>query len=131
MHPPNNQYKFSIASIDLDKELGRGKFETIQPEQSIQPKPASRLFIKGPIPFDWLQKANSLGGSTGTIAIGLWFYVGINSSKYFKVDSKLDRFTGVSRQTRQSALQKLQSAGLIKLWCRHGGYPFVEVLASP
>jgi hypothetical protein len=131
MHTPTIPYTFSIADIDLDKELGRGKFKTIEPQTSIKPKLTSRLFIKGPIPFDWLQKANSLGGSTGIVGIGLWFYVGISGSKYFKVDSKLDRFTGVSRQTRQSALQRLQSAGLIKYWNRHGGYPLVEVLASP
>ena len=131
MHTPTNLYTFSIADIDLDKELGRGKYKSTRQEILIKPKPTSRLFIKGPIPFDWLQKANSLGGSTGAVAIGLWFYVGINGSKYFKVDSKLDRFTGVSRQTRQSALQRLQSAGLIKYWNRHGGYPSVEVIAAP
>lgn len=131
MHTPTIPYTFSITDIDLNKELGRGKFKTIQPQPSIKPKLTSRLFIKGPIPFNWLQKANSLGGSTGIVGIGLWFYVGINGSKYFKVDSKLDRFTGVSRQTRQSALQRLQSAGLIKYWNRHGGYPLVEVLPTP
>ena len=47
----------------------------------------SKLFLKGPIPFRWLQIANSLGGSTGIVATGLWFYVGINGSKHFKIDS--------------------------------------------
>lgn len=38
---------------------------------------SSGLFIKGPIPLAWLQKANALGGSTGTVAAGLWFYAGL------------------------------------------------------
>jgi hypothetical protein len=38
------------------------------------PRGYSGLFIKGPIPLAWLQKANALGGSTGTVAAGLWFY---------------------------------------------------------
>jgi hypothetical protein len=91
----------------------------------------SKLFLKGPIPFVWLQKANSLGGSTGIVATGLWFYVGINKSRYFKVDSKLDQFTGHTRQTRQNALKRLDAAGLIKLTNHDGSYPYVEVLDVP
>ena len=123
--------KFSIADIELDKELG---LYTEELKPSSVPKPQSkttRLFLKGPIPFTWLQKANSLGGSTGIVATGLWFYVGINSSKYFKVDSKLDKFTGVTRQTRQHALQKLEIAGLVKISNPKGSYPYVEILDTP
>jgi len=123
--------KFSIADIDLDKELG---LYTEELKPSSAPKPQSkttRLFLKGPIPFTWLQKANSLGGSTGIVATGLWFYVGINNSKYFKVDSKLDQFTGVTRQTRQYALQKLEIAGLVKISKPKGSYPYVEILGAP
>ena len=98
------------------------------PANSIKPSKNSKLFLKGPIPFVWLQKANSLGGCTGVVATGLWFYVGINKSRYFKVDSKLDQFTSVTRQTRQNALKKLDIAGLIKLTNHDGSYPYVEIL---
>lgn len=91
----------------------------------------SKLFLKGPIPFRWLQIANSLGGSTGIVATGLWFYVGICKSRYFKVDSKLDQFTGVTRQTRQQALKKLKTAGLIHVTNPEGSYPYVEILEAP
>jgi hypothetical protein len=113
--------------IDLDKELGRD----LPPPTLIPAKPiqrTSKLFLKGPIPFDWLRKANALGGSTGIVATGLWLYVGLNSSKRFKVDSKLDQFAGVTRQTRQHALHKLKYAGLINLTEHHGAYPFIEVI---
>jgi hypothetical protein len=123
--------KFSIADIDLDKELG---IYTQEQKPTSIPKPSSktsRLFLKGPIPFNWLQRANSLGGSTGIVATGLWFYVGINNSKHFKVDSKLDQFTGVTRQTRQHALQKLEYAGLVRIRNPKGSYPYVEVLCTP
>jgi len=91
----------------------------------------SKLFLKGPIPFGWLQTANSLGGSTGIVATGLWFYVGICKSRYFKLDSKLDQFTGVTRQTRQQALNKLKVAGLIHVTNPEGSYPYVEILGAP
>jgi hypothetical protein len=114
-------------SIDLDKELGR----YVPLPTPIPTKPTqrtSKLFLKGPIPFEWLRKANALGGSTGIVATGLWLYVGLNSCKRFKVDSKLDQFAGVTRQTRQHALHKLKYAGLIKLTEHHGAYPFIEVI---
>jgi hypothetical protein len=123
--------KLSIADIDIYKELDTYT-EELKPSSA--PKPQSRttrLFLKGPIPFTWLQKANSLGGSTGIVATGLWFYVGINSSKYFKVDSKLDQFTGVTRQTRQHALHKLETAGLVKIRNPKGSYPYIEILDAP
>ena len=130
-------YKFpptpkpSFAKIDIDKELGICTKEPKPPSiPKSQPKTA-RLFLKGPIPFTWLQKANSLGGSTGIVATGLWFYVGINNSKHFKVDSKLDQFTGVTRQTRQHALHKLEIAGLVKIRNPKGSYPYVEILGAP
>ena len=130
MGMPSKKHSFLIANINFGEEAGENKPKPISSKVSIKPKNASRLFLKGPIPFDWLQKANSLGGSTGIVATGLWFYVGLSRSKSFKIDSKLDGLTGVSRQTRQSALQKLEAAGLIKHSNHHGRYPLVEVLTS-
>jgi hypothetical protein len=123
--------KFSLADFNLDKELG---IDTDEPNPPSIPKTlprTARLFLKGPIPFAWLQRANALGGSTGIVAMGLWFYVGINNSKYFKVDSKLDQFTGITRQTRQHALQKMKYAGLIKIRNPRGSYPYIEILDAP
>ena len=117
----------SIRDIDLDKELGIVT-PTSQPRPSLALR-TSKLFIKGPIPFNWLQNANALGGSTGIVAMGLWFYVGLHQSKHFKIDSKLDAFTGITRQSRQHALDRLQYAGLIWYQNHHGAYPTVEVIA--
>lgn len=90
-------------------------------------KPTTRLFIKGPIPLGWLQSANHLGGSTGIVAVSLWFYAGLSKSMKFKIDGKFDRLTGITRQTRQQSLERLQRAGLVKLSCKSGAYPEVEI----
>ena len=89
-----------------------------------------RLFIKGPIPFEWLRKANALGGSTGAVASGLWFYAGLSGSKRFKIDSRLDLLCSLTRQTRNHILQRLHYARLIVLTPKHGAYPTVEILES-
>ena len=112
---------FSLESLRISDQ-------SISLTPPIKPKSKHRLFIKGPIPYSWLSMANAQGGSTGVIATGLWFYVGLKKSSQFKIDGKLDTLTGVSRQTRQSALIKLERAGLIRLTNKVGNYPTVEIL---
>jgi hypothetical protein len=115
---------FSLRDIDLDKELGIYMPNKPNPVPKRQPG----LFIKGPIPLDWLKKANNLGGSTGLVATMLWFYAGIACSKTIKLDSKIDDVTGLTRQTRQGILKRLEWHGLIKLFPQRGGYPRVTIL---
>lgn len=114
---------FSLESLRVKEQPS-----TTIPPSPIKPKSKHQLFIKGPIPYIWLSKANALGGSTGVIANGLWFYVGLKKSRRFKIDHQLDKLSGVSRQTRQSALIKLERAGLIRLTNKAGNYPTVEIL---
>ena len=114
---------FSLESLRVKEQSS----STIPPSP-VKSKPKHRLFIKGPIPYNWLSKANAQGGSTGVIATGLWFYVGLKKSSRFKIDHHLDKLSGVSRQTRQSALIKLERAGLIRLTNKAGNYPTVEIL---
>jgi hypothetical protein len=115
-------------NIDIEKELG-----IYEPPKTVSPSghKINRLFIKGPIPLDWLQKANDIGGSTGIVAFALWFYAGLNSSNRFRIDARLDRLCCLTRQTRDQNLRRLQFAGLIKLFPKHGAYPTVEILDSP
>ena len=115
---------FSLKHIDLDNDLGINTLNETKPALKKQPG----LFIKGPIPLDWLKKANNLGGSTGLVATMLWFYAGIACSKTIKLDSKIDDVTGLTRQTRQGILKNLEWHGLIKLFPQRGGYPRVTIL---
>ena len=116
-----------FTAVELAQELGI----YVQPTKTYLPKIKrlpSNLFLKGPIPLNWLSQANALGGSTGIVATGLWLYVGLNHGFTFKIDSKLDQFTHITRQTRQPALQKLQYAGLLKIIDKPGAYPTIEIL---
>ena len=124
---------FSLKDLDIDKELGIATTNNPLPEPvpaSSTPRPY-RLFIKGPIPFDWLQKANGVGGGTGIVAVALWFYAGLHGSKRFKIDSRLDGLCCLTRQTRHHILKRLECRGLIKLFTRRGAYPTVEILDPP
>jgi hypothetical protein len=121
---------FSLADIDLDKELGicTPKDQPCKRPAPLRVARSQKLFIKGPIPFDWLQEANAIGGSTGIVAVALWFYVGLSGAKRFKIDSRLDQLCGLTRQTRDQVLQRLDYAGLIELAKKRGSYPIVAIL---
>lgn len=115
---------FSLKDIDIDKALGISPPN--KPTAITKRQPG--LFIKGPIPLEWLKKANNLGGSAGLVAVMLWFYAGITCSKTIKLDSKIDDVTGLTRQTRQDILKRLEWHGLIRLFPQRGGYPRVTIL---
>jgi hypothetical protein len=91
----------------------------------------TKYFIKGPIPLWWLTIANRLGGCTTAVAMLLWFYDGIYEGQSFQLTWRLDDVTGISRQSRQKALKKLEAAGLIELNIRHGSYPIVMIIKTP
>jgi len=117
----------SLDQIDLDKELGISiKDVPLVPQQ--RPPQTNRLFIKGPIPFGWLRRANAIGGTTGIVATSLWFYVGLNGAKTFKVDGRLDQLCGLSRQTRDKCLKRLHTHRLLRLSPHHGSFPWIQIL---
>jgi hypothetical protein len=117
----------SLDQIDVDKELGISiKDVPLVPQQ--RPPQTNRLFIKGPIPFGWLRRANAIGGTTGIVATSLWFYVGLNGAKTFKVDGRLDQLCGLSRQTRDKCLKRLHTHRLLRLSPHHGSFPWIQIL---
>jgi len=117
----------SLDQIDLDKVLGiTTKDVPLVPQQ--RPSQPNRLFIKGPIPFGWLRRANAIGGTTGIVATSLWFYVGLNGAKTFKVDGRLDQLCGLSRQTRDKCLKRLHTHRLLRLSPHHGSFPWIQIL---
>ena len=117
----------SLDQIDLDKELGISiKDVPLVPQQ--RPPQTNRLLIKGPIPFGWLRRANAIGGTTGIVATSLWFYVGLNGAKTFKVDGRLDQLCGLSRQTRDKCLKRLHTHRLLRLSPHHGSFPWIQIL---
>lgn len=93
----------------------------------IETKPNAK-FIKGPIPFDWLQSANALPGKAGQVGIALWFLSGVKQSKIVKVTSEAETLAGCVRQTFAKGLVELEGAGLISVTRNPGQKPTVEIL---
>lgn len=67
--------------------------------QSRRGKRQKGMFIKGPIPLEWITKAACLPGKTINTALALWFLAGLWSSNMFKFSKKT---YGQFRVTRSS-----------------------------
>ncbi len=73
------------------------------------------LFVKGPIPVAWLQRAGELPGKVLHVGIALWFRCGIEKNKTVKLCARTGRQFGVSRQTTYRALAALERANLVSV----------------
>ncbi len=95
------------------------------------PEPATRYFIKGPIPLLWLQHAAAIPGKTLHVALGLWFVGGLCRSKTFSFKRGVATGLSVSPDAMYDALTKLEGAGLISVVRHRGRSPVVTILDVP
>ena len=93
-----------------------------------EPKIRMSKFIKGPIPFDWMAKANKLPGKAGPVGLGLWFLGGIQRKRPVKLTAEIELLAGCERKAVANALIQLEQAGLIAVTRHRGSRPTVELL---
>lgn len=85
-------------------------------------------FIKGPIPLDWIARANALPGKAGAVGLALWFLVGVQRSRTVKLTSEVTRIAGCERKAVYSGLGELERAGLIVTDRRPGARAHVQII---
>lgn len=84
-------------------------------------------FIKGPIPLEWVKRANSLPGKSGAIGIALWFLSGVQKNETVKLTKAVENIAGCNRQAVYYGLERLENEGLITVRRRTGGRPTVLI----
>lgn len=84
-------------------------------------------FIRGPIPFEWMQKANVLPGKAGAVGLTLWFLNGVKRSSTFAVTAEAEALAGCSRQAFARGLDALASINLIRIVRCPGARPRVTL----
>jgi len=82
-------------------------------------------FLRGPIPWYWLQLAMRLPGKAFHVGIGLWFLAGLEKSG--RVTCSASRL-GLPRKTASRGLVALETAGLVKVERAAGRSPRVTIL---
>jgi hypothetical protein len=87
----------------------------------------AKRFICGPIPFDWIQKANTLPGKAGAVGLALWFIKGVKRASTFAVTAEAEALAGCSRQAFARGLDALAFSGLIHIVRCPGARPRVTI----
>ena len=89
------------------------------------------LFLKGPIPWNWLLAASKQKGKALHIAIGIRFLEGLKRTKIIVLKSKLLRDLGVNRCSAYRGLKTLEKARLIEVKRHIGRLPMITILDNP
>lgn len=77
-----------------------------------------QLFIKGPIPWDWILRAGRLPGKTLHVAIVLWQLAGLKRARTFKLN--LRTMPWMTRAAARRGLRALANAGLVEIAYKPG-----------
>lgn len=85
------------------------------------------LFLRGPIPWAWLQRAMVLPGRALHVALSLWLQAGILNGALVTVN--LSRLS-VDRSAASRGLAALEAAGLVSVRRRPGRKPLVTILSG-
>ena len=85
------------------------------------------MFLKGPIPCHWLERAAKLSGKALHVAVALWFLAGLTRRREVKLTrSTLKRF-GVLPDAARRALGALEKDGLVSVQRSPGRSPLVSL----
>lgn len=77
---------------------------------------SAQRYLKGPVPWPWLQRAMRAPGKAVSVGIALWHLAGMKGSPRFGVTvGRLARETGLAPRTCQRAIRSLEADGLIQV----------------
>ncbi len=112
------------ASVRLVWDANARAYRPAQERGDAGPK-----FVKGPIPYAWLERAGRLPGKALHVALGLWWMTGLCCSRTFPFKRKAAGAFGASKDATYDALRNLEKAGLISVVRHRGRSPVVTILA--
>ena len=92
----------------------------------VETKPAV-LFLKGPIPLDWISTAAKLPGKALAVGIALWWLGGMSKGGEVKVTKTALNALNVSRDALYDGLKRLEEANLITVIRKPGKRPLVRI----
>ena len=90
----------------------------------------SGLFLRGPVPMQWLGDASKLGVSALWVGCVLWHLAGLKRSDTFLVSNLHMHRWGVNRYAKSRALIALERAHLIAVKNRGKRSPKVTILVE-
>ncbi len=113
---------------DPDREVPVKRLQLDVTTGKLAEAPKAALFLRGPIPLDWLGAAAALPGKTLNVGIALWWLHGMAKGKPFKLTQKALQTLNVERDAASAALVRLELAGLIRVARQPGQRPTVSMV---
>ena len=115
--PPTSDLRIPVKRLQRDVTTG-----------TLVEAPRKELFLRGPIPLEWLGEAAKLPGKTINVAIALWWLYGMAKGKPFKPTRLALKIFCVERDAASAGLTRLEQAGLIQVERKPGQRPIVSIL---
>jgi len=88
-------------------------------------KASGRLFIRGPVDWEWITSASKLGGRALHVAIAVAFLDGFAQTGEITLKPSVIQQLGIERTSGYRALMKMEKAGMITVSRRRGAAPIV------
>jgi DNA-binding MarR family transcriptional regulator len=85
-------------------------------------------FLKGPVPWNWIEKAAHLPGRSLAVGLCIWRLIGATRSNTIKLSNRECDVLGVTRHSKSRALKQLESAGLVEVQHRRGRFPRIKII---
>ncbi len=89
--------------------------------------PPARKFLKGPVPWAWIERASALPGKALAVGLSLWRLAGALRSRTVRLGNREVERLGVDRFAKSRALRALREAGLVEVASHQGRAPRVTI----
>jgi DNA-binding transcriptional ArsR family regulator len=89
-----------------------------------------KRFLKGPIPWDWVETASRLPGKALALGMLLWREAGMDGIGPVTITSAKAAALGMDRSAKSRAIADLERAGLVRVERRPRQNPLVTLIAT-
>lgn len=119
-----------MAPLDLERFRAFSTAVEAMPSTRRLHRTRQARFLKGPIPWNWLEEAARLPGKALHVALEVWRESGCSRAQTVKVSTSALGSLGVSRRAAYAALRRLEVAQLVSVDRHRGRSPIVTILNS-
>jgi hypothetical protein len=118
--------------LDLDRfRLPAGLTAPAKPSRHPPRHRNGEKFLKGPIPWTWLETAMAMPGKSLAVALVLWREAGCRNNRTVRLCLRGALPPGLNRWSARRGLQQLKAAGLAAIASKPGRCLEVTILESP
>jgi hypothetical protein len=119
---------FNINDFRIGQSTVLPKLEKTKRHKSVYHTQTGKLFLKGPIPWEWLCLAGQCPGKAMQVAIALWLFAGLTKSRTIKLNLSRLINLGVTRDSARRGLSALEKEKLVAVERHPGRKPVVTIL---